>query len=106
MRMSTFSGEQLAQVNNPDPFAAPVWRSPVYHTPGAIIAAVQIARTLWAMTRFLARHPLAVLAVLVLLAVWRLTSWPGPVALVLAATALLVTWRIRWPTSFDRWVFF
>ena len=27
--MSTFSGEQIAQVNNPDPFAVPVWRSPV-----------------------------------------------------------------------------
>jgi S-DNA-T family DNA segregation ATPase FtsK/SpoIIIE len=106
MRMSTFNGEQLAQVNNPDPFAAPVWRSPVYHTPGWIIAAVQFARTLWAIARFLARHPLAVLIVLVLIGAWRLTGWPGPVVLVLAATALLVTWRIRRRVSFDRCVFF
>ena len=49
MRASTFSGEQIAQVNNPDPFAAPVWRSPVYHTPGWIIAIVQLARVLRAL---------------------------------------------------------
>lgn len=34
MKMSAFEGQQLAQVNNPDPFAPPIWRSPVYHTPG------------------------------------------------------------------------
>jgi hypothetical protein len=33
VKTSTFSGEQLAQVRNPDPFAVPVWRSPVYRTP-------------------------------------------------------------------------
>ncbi len=26
-------GEQYAQVDNSDPFAAPVWRSPVHRTP-------------------------------------------------------------------------
>ncbi len=26
-------GEQLTQVDNPDPFASPAWRSPVYRTP-------------------------------------------------------------------------
>lgn len=46
VRMSSFSGDQVAQVSNPDPFAVPVWRSPVLHTPGWIIAVVQIARTL------------------------------------------------------------
>ena len=29
----TATGEQFAQVDNPDPFAPPVWRSPVYRTP-------------------------------------------------------------------------
>src|SRR5215469_9400501 len=106
MRMSTFSGEQLAQVNNPDPFAAPVWRSPVYHTPGWIIAAVQVVRSLWAIARFLARHPVCVLVALVLIAVWRLTSWPGPLVLIVSAAAVLVIWRIRLPVSFDRCVFF
>ena len=98
------TSQQLAQVGNPDPFAPPIWRAPVYHTPGWIIAAVQIARTLWAIARFLARHPAADLAALVLVTAWRLTGWPGPVALVLIAVVALVTWRLRWPASFTRWV--
>jgi DNA segregation ATPase FtsK/SpoIIIE, S-DNA-T family len=104
VRMTTFSGEQLAQVNNPDPFAPPVWRSPVYHTPAWIIAIAQIARTLWAITRFLARHPIADLAALTAFEAWRLTGWPGPVALVVIAAAVLVMWRLRWPVSFTTWV--
>ena len=100
--MSSFSGDQLAQVNNPDPFAVPVWRSPVLHTPGWIIAVVQIARTLGIVLRFLARHPLADLAALALFGAWRLMSWPGPVGLVLITAAVLVTWWLRWPVSFTR----
>jgi DNA segregation ATPase FtsK/SpoIIIE, S-DNA-T family len=100
----TFSGEQIAQVNNPDPFAPPAWRSPVYHTPGWIIAIAQIARTLCAITRFLARHPIADLAALTLFEAWRLTGWPGPVALAVIAAVALVTWRLRWPASFAQWV--
>ena len=61
MKMSTFSGDQIAQVNNPDPFAVPVWRSPVYHTPGWVITIVQLARAVKALIAFLARHPLATL---------------------------------------------
>jgi hypothetical protein len=34
------TGEQLAQLANPDPFAVPVMRAPVYRTPGWIIAVV------------------------------------------------------------------
>ncbi len=59
VRMSSFSGDQIAQVNNPDPFAVPVWRSPVLHTPGWLIAVAQLVRGLWALLRFLARHPVA-----------------------------------------------
>ena len=51
-------GEHLAQVDNRDPFAAPVWRSPVYHTPGWIITIVQAARALKAVGAFIGRHPL------------------------------------------------
>lgn len=78
MRMSTFSGQQLAQVNNPDPFAAPVWRSPVYHTPGWLITLVQLVRVLAALVRFLARHPLLDLAMAVLAFTYSLAGWPGP----------------------------
>jgi hypothetical protein len=42
-------GDPGQQVNNPDPFAVPVWRSPVYHTPGWIITIVQAARGLKAL---------------------------------------------------------
>ena len=44
VKMTAFSGQQLAQVDNPDPFAPPVWRSPIYHTPGWIITIVQLSR--------------------------------------------------------------
>jgi len=104
MRMSTFSGDQLAQVNNPDPFAVPVWRSPVYHTPGWVISIVQIARLAWAVLRFAARHPVLAAVAVVLGAAWHQFGWPGPVALVLAVAAALALWR-RWPpSSFTRFV--
>ena len=102
MRISTFSGQQLAQMNNPDPFATPVWRSPVYHTPGWLITLVQLVRLLWALARFLARHPLLDLAVVVLTFAWSLAGWPGPLVLVVAAAAVLSVWRWRWPGSFSR----
>ncbi len=35
------TGEQIAQLTNPDPFAVPTWRAPVYRTPGWIITLVQ-----------------------------------------------------------------
>ena len=42
------TGDQVAQIRNPDPLAFPVWRAPVYRTPGWIIAtraAVPVRRT-------------------------------------------------------------
>jgi hypothetical protein len=60
------TGEYLAQVRNPDPFAAPAWRSPVYRTPAWIIGIVQLGRSLWRLARFLARHPIATMAAAVL----------------------------------------
>ena len=60
------TGEQVAQLTNPDPFAVPVLRAPVYRTPGWIIAVVQLGRLLWWLARLIARHPVTgpVLAVL------------------------------------------
>jgi hypothetical protein len=40
-------GEYLAQLDNRDPFRAPVWRSPVYRTPEAVILVVQLLRLAW-----------------------------------------------------------
>ena len=87
--MSTFSGEQLAQVRNPDPFAVPVWRSPVYRTPGWIIAAAQLARLAWRLARFLCHHPAATAVAAGLMAMWVYTGWPGPVCLTGGALAML-----------------
>ena len=102
--MSAFSGEQIAQVNNPDPFAPPVWRSPVFHTPGWIIVIVQLWRLLAAIVGFILRHPLLDLAAVVSFLAWHLLGWPGPVALVLAVAASLAGWRWRWPLSFSRFI--
>ncbi len=55
--LSPFSGEQIVQVTNPDPFAKPVLRSPVLHTPLWMIATAQLFRLLWRLLRFLVRHP-------------------------------------------------
>jgi DNA segregation ATPase FtsK/SpoIIIE, S-DNA-T family len=102
--MSTFSGDQIAQVNNPDPFAVPVWRSPVYHTPGWIISLVQLYRLISAVVRFLVRHPVLDLALGALAGAWYAMGWPGPLVLVLVASAALAGWRWRWPGSFARFI--
>ncbi len=98
------TGEQVAQLTNPDPFAVPVLRAPVYRTPGWIIAVVQLGRLLWWLARLIARHPVtgAVLAVLVL--VWLNAGWPGLIALAAVVVAVLAVWRWAWPRSFARWV--
>ena len=41
------TGDQVAQIRNPDPFAFPIWRAPVYRTPGWIIAIAQLGRFTW-----------------------------------------------------------
>ena len=56
--MREVTGEQIAQVDNADPFAAPVWRSPVHRTPEWVIWLVQLVRLLLRVVWFLIRHPL------------------------------------------------
>src|SRR5262249_20139893 len=104
VKMSTFSGDQIAQVTDPDPFAPPIWRSPVYHTPGWAITIVQLYRLLTAVIAFIARHPLLDLAAAALAGPWYLLSRPGPVVLVLVVAAVLAASRWRWPRSFDRFI--
>ena len=104
MKITSYSGQQLAQIDNPDPFAPPAWRSPVYHTPCWVIIIVQLGRALFALARFLARHPLLDLETAILVLAWRLAGWPGPVTLTATAIVLLTCWRVRWPGSFARFI--
>ncbi len=99
--MRNVTGEQLAQVDNPDPFASPVWRSPVYRTPEFIIWLVQLARLIWRVIWFVLRHPLVDAAAGLVTVIWLKARWPGVVALaavVLAGLVLLRAWRPVWFT--------
>jgi DNA segregation ATPase FtsK/SpoIIIE, S-DNA-T family len=104
VKTTAFSGQQLAQIDNPDPFAPPVWRSPVYHTAGWVITIVQLCRALFALAKFLARHPMLDLVLAAEAFAWRLAGWPGPVVLTSTVTTVLVIWRLRWPESFARFI--
>jgi DNA segregation ATPase FtsK/SpoIIIE, S-DNA-T family len=98
------TGEDIAQVRNPDPFAPPAWRSPVYQTPGWIVAAVQLLRTLWWLARFLARHPIADLVTAALAVTWFYLGWPGLLGVTLGIVTSLGVWWRCWPTSFSQHV--
>ena len=102
--MSPFSGEQIVQVANPDPFARPVLRSPVLHTPVWMIAAARAARLSWRLARFLARHPVADLIVAALAAAWWFLGWPGLLTVAVLLTAGSLVWRLAWPASWTRLV--
>jgi len=102
VKITSYSGQQLAQLDNPDPFAPPAWRSPVYHTPYWVIIIAQLCRALFTLAKFLARHPVLDLAAAVLILAWRLGGWPGPVILTSTVTVILIGWRFRWPASFTR----
>jgi len=102
VKVTSYSGQQLAQLDNPDPFAPPAWRSPVYHTPGWVITIVQLSRALFALAKFLTRHPVLDLEAAVLILAWRLAGWPGPATLTSTVIVLLIVWWLRWPGSFAR----
>jgi DNA segregation ATPase FtsK/SpoIIIE, S-DNA-T family len=97
-------GEQLAQVDNRDPFAAPVWRSPVYRTPEGVIWLVQLLRLIWRVLWFTVTHP-AVAAIAGLAAItWLGLGWPGVAGLALAAVMGLAGLRVIHPEWFARFV--
>jgi DNA segregation ATPase FtsK/SpoIIIE, S-DNA-T family len=98
------TGDQVAQFYNRDPFAVPAWRSPVYRTPLTIVAIVQLARLTGLLIRFLARHPVAVLAIITGVVLWRTIGSAGLVALAVSLAAVLALWRWRFPVSFTRFV--
>jgi hypothetical protein len=97
-------GEQIAQIDNPDPFAPAVWRSPVHRTPEPVIWLVQLVRLLGRIIWFLVRHPLLDVAAGVVLLVWLNLGWPGLVGLVALVAAALVALWLWWPEWFARFV--
>src|SRR5439155_1929130 len=98
------TGDDIAQVRNPDPFAVPAWRSPVYRTPLAIVAIVHFVRMIVWLVRFLFRHPVLVLAVIAGVLMWRLVGWLGLAFLAVSIAAVLVVWWWRFRVSFSRFV--
>ena len=98
------TGEQVARLSNPDPFALPVWRAPVYRTPAGVVIAVQLARLLGRLVRLAWRHPVAAGILAVAAVIWLKLGWVVLVALVVAVIAMLVICRWFWPVWFARWV--
>jgi S-DNA-T family DNA segregation ATPase FtsK/SpoIIIE len=91
------TGEQIAQLTNPDPFAVPAWRAPVYRTPGWIITLVQLVRFLVWLARLIVRHPVAATVVAVLVLAWLNVGWLGLAFLFAWAVVVLTAWRFFWP---------
>jgi S-DNA-T family DNA segregation ATPase FtsK/SpoIIIE len=98
------TGEQVARLYNPDPFALPVWRAPVYRTPVGVVILVQLARLLGRLLRLAWRHPRAAGILTLVAVIWLNLGWVVLVALAAAALAMLVAWWWFWPFSFARWV--
>jgi S-DNA-T family DNA segregation ATPase FtsK/SpoIIIE len=102
------AGEQLAQVDNPDPFAVPVWRSPVYQTPHVVIWIVQLLRLVWRLVCFVMTHPKLDALCAVLVFAWLKLGWPGlvtvVVVLVLVTVFALISLRLLRPDWFTRFV--
>jgi DNA segregation ATPase FtsK/SpoIIIE, S-DNA-T family len=98
------TGSQVAQLRNPDPFAVPAWRSPVYRTPGWIVALAQLARLLWRLACFAGRHPLAVAVTAFLGWLYVTAGWPVLAILAGSLVLALAVWRWCWPVSFARWI--
>ena len=98
------TGEQVARLSNPDPFALPVWRAPVYRTPAGIVIIAQLARLLGRLIRLAARHPLAASILALAAVIWLDLGWVTLAAMAAAVIIMLVTWRCFWAASFARWV--
>src|SRR5690348_4840764 len=96
------TGEELAQLSNPNPFAMPRWRAPVYRTPLGIIVAVKVVKLLAWIIRMAVRHPLAASVLALAAAIWLDLGWVTLVALVLAVAVMLAAWWWFWPVTFSR----
>jgi DNA segregation ATPase FtsK/SpoIIIE, S-DNA-T family len=97
------TGDQVAQLHNRDPLAFPVWRAPVYRTPGWIIMLAQLCRFIAWLVRLVVRHPVASAVLAVVGYLWAATGWPGVTLVTAGAVLVLACWRVWGPVSFARW---
>jgi S-DNA-T family DNA segregation ATPase FtsK/SpoIIIE len=102
--MRNVTGEQLAQVDNPDSFAPPVWRSPVHRTPEPVIWFVQLIRLVARSVWFVLRHPVADAAATLVIFTGLRAGWPGLVVLAAVVLAGLAALRLALPGWFARLV--
>jgi S-DNA-T family DNA segregation ATPase FtsK/SpoIIIE len=100
--MRNVTGEQLAQVDNPDPFAPPVWRSPVHRTPEPVIWLVQLLRLFTRVAWFVLRHPLTDAAAGLITLIWLRGGWAGMAVLADAVTTVLAALWLFWPRWYAR----
>jgi DNA segregation ATPase FtsK/SpoIIIE, S-DNA-T family len=98
------TGSQVAQLRNPDPFAVPAWRSPVYRTPFLIVAVVQAARLAWRLLRFVIRRPAGAACGIAVVLAWQLVGWRALAAGTAGIAGVLALWRWRFPSSFSQYV--
>jgi len=98
------TGEQFAQVNNPDPFAPPVWRSPVYRTPEFVIWIVQLVRLVWRVVWFVISHPLLDMAAGLVVLDYLNLGWLGLAATATLVVVIMIALWLRWPALFARLV--
>ena len=96
------TGEQVAQIYNPDPFARPVFRAPVYQTPAGFLLIAWLVRLIIWIIRLIFRHPVAALALAVLVFMWVTVTWVGVAALVVWVSVVLLVWWHCWPSAFTR----
>jgi S-DNA-T family DNA segregation ATPase FtsK/SpoIIIE len=103
-RRGAVTGESFAQVNNPDPFAPPVWRSPVYRTPEFVIWLVQLVRLFGRMVWFVICHPLLDLVAGLILLDYLNLGWAGLAGAAALIALSLVMLRLVRPELFARFV--
>src|SRR6516165_4497030 len=96
------TGDQVAQIYNRDPLAFPVWRAPVYQTPGWIILLAQLCRLAAWLLRLTIRHLVVSLLLAVLGFTWAETGWLGVTLLAVWSGVVLAGWRLLWPDTFAR----
>jgi S-DNA-T family DNA segregation ATPase FtsK/SpoIIIE len=98
------AGQPLAQVDNPDPFAVPVWRSPVYQTPHFIIWPVQLVRLIWRVIWFVLRHPALDAGCAAAAVTWLRLGWHGLVLLTVLTLISFGVVYLLFPAWFGRHV--